>query len=194
MAMTMYTILPNELDRSSAQDAVVQACPETLGKLYTIHYRHVMQVCRRFFRRPEDAEDAAAEVFVKLRSVLYQKDESRPFRPWVSQVAVRHCIDKLRKMRLEKAASIEGIEVAELPDRSAKSPLSKVLKKEEQRRVKKVLNKLPEHHRIPLILRYYKEMSYSEIARHLNRGLPAVKCMIFRAKNQLRRNLLLTAS
>ena len=106
-------------------------------------------------------------------------------------MAMRHCIDKLRKMRREKAASIEGIEVTELPDKSAKSPLLKVLKKEEQRRVKKELSNLPEHHRIPLILRYYKEMSYSEIARQLNRGLPAVRCMIFRAKNRLRRSLTL---
>jgi len=39
------------------------------------------------------------------------------------------------------------------------------------------------------MLRYYQCMSYSEIARRLNKGLPAVKMVIFRAKNRLRRNL-----
>jgi DNA-directed RNA polymerase specialized sigma24 family protein len=39
------------------------------------------------------------------------------------------------------------------------------------------------------MLRYYERMSYSDIARTLNRGLPAVKTMIFRAKKRLRRNL-----
>jgi DNA-directed RNA polymerase specialized sigma24 family protein len=48
---------------------------------------------------------------------------------------------------------------------------------------------LPERYKVPLLLRYYKRMSYSEIARTLNRGLPAVRMMIFRAKYQLRRNL-----
>jgi DNA-directed RNA polymerase specialized sigma24 family protein len=38
------------------------------------------------------------------------------------------------------------------------------------------------------MLRYYERMSYSEIARTLNRRLPAVKTVIFRAKNRLRRN------
>ncbi len=72
-------------------------CPEVLGTIYTAHYRYVLGICRRFFRQPEDAEDAAAEVFVKLYRVLHQKDERLPFRPWVSQVAWRHCIDKLRQ-------------------------------------------------------------------------------------------------
>jgi RNA polymerase sigma-70 factor (ECF subfamily) len=194
MAITMNTLLLKQSDLAPAKEAALEASPETLGKLYTIHYRHVLLVCRRFFKRPEDAEDAAAEVFLKLRTVLKQKDESRPFRPWVAQVAGRYCIDKLRKMRLEKAASVEGIEVTDLADRTTQSPLSQVLENEEQRWVNNVLSKLPEHHRIPLILRYYKDMSYSEIGRKLNRGLPAVRCMIFRAKNQMRRNLLLTAS
>ncbi len=194
MATTMNTMLVDQSDLSSAQGDALHACPETLSRLYTVHYRHVLRVCRRFFRRPEDAEDAAAEVFMKLRTVLKQKDESRPFRPWVTQVAGRHCIDLLRKMKLEKAASVGGIEVAGMADRTMKSPLSQVLDSEEQRRVKNVLSSLPEHHRVPLILRYYKDMSYSEIASKLNRGLPAVKCMIFRAKNQMRRNLLVTAS
>jgi DNA-directed RNA polymerase specialized sigma24 family protein len=48
---------------------------------------------------------------------------------------------------------------------------------------------LPDHYKVPLVLRYYKSMSYSEIARRLNKGLPAVKMVIFRAKNRLRRNL-----
>jgi len=63
------------------------------------------------------------------------------------------------------------------------------LRSEEQRQVREQLSRLPERYKVPLVLRYYKRMSYSEIARTLNRGLPAVKMMIFRAKYQLRRNL-----
>jgi DNA-directed RNA polymerase specialized sigma24 family protein len=51
------------------------------------------------------------------------------------------------------------------------------------------LNRLPDYYKVPLMLHYYKCMSYSEISRKLNRRLPAVKTIIFRAKNRLRRNL-----
>jgi RNA polymerase sigma-70 factor (ECF subfamily) len=193
--MTMATsILFDEPDLCPVLDDAMQASPEAINKLYNTHYRHVLRVCRRFFRRPEDAEDAAAEVFLKLRAVLRQKNASRPFRPWVSQVAGRHCIDKLRKMKRETNSCVDGIEFSELPDHAAQSPLSQVLQNEEQRRLRNLLSNLPRHYRIPLILRYYNQMSYSEIARKLNRGLPAVRCMIFRAKNQLRRELLLDPS
>jgi DNA-directed RNA polymerase specialized sigma24 family protein len=48
---------------------------------------------------------------------------------------------------------------------------------------------LPEIYRVALVLRYYKRMSYSEIAHALNTRLPSVKIRIFRAKNYLRRSL-----
>jgi RNA polymerase sigma-70 factor, ECF subfamily len=167
----------------------MQVCPEVLRSIYDAHYAHVLQVCRRFFRQPEDAEDAAAEVFLKLHTVLGKKDEEHPFRPWVSQVAGRHCIDKLRRRKREKCTVVAGADLCAVPDVSTRSPLSQVLHKEAKRRVREQLNLLPDYYRIPLILRYYKRMSYSEIARELNRQLPAVKTIIFRAKTRLRRNM-----
>jgi RNA polymerase sigma-70 factor, ECF subfamily len=164
-------------------------CPEALGAIYMAHYRYVLQVCRRFFRQREDAEDAAAEVFLKLHKVLEKRDKAAPFRAWVSQVAGRHCIDKLRHSKRERNSCVVGAELSGVPDDSTPSPLSRVLRSEEQRQVREQLTRLPERYKVLLVLRYYKRMSYSEIARTLNRRLPAVKMMIFRAKDQLRRNL-----
>jgi len=167
----------------------LQTCTEVLSTIYTAHYRHVLRVCRRFFRQPEDAEDAAAEVFLKLHRVLETRDASLPFRPWVSKVAGRHCIDKLRQRKREKGSCMDGADLSELPDYSSPSPLSQILRTEERFEVRKQLIRLPEKYKVPLVLRYYKQMSYPEIARALKRQLPAVRVMIFRAKEQLRRNL-----
>ena len=167
----------------------LQTCPEILGSIYTAHYHHVLQVCRRFFRQPEDAEDAAAEVFLKLHTVLGKKDEEHPFRPWVCQVAGRHCIDKLRRRKREKSSTVVNDDLSTISDDSTPSPLSQVLRKEAKRELTEQLNRLPECYKVPLMLRYYQSMSYSEIARTLNRRLPAVKTSIFRAKNRLRQNL-----
>jgi RNA polymerase sigma-70 factor, ECF subfamily len=170
-------------------DQALEACPEVLSTIYAAHYQHVLQVCRRFFRRPEDAEDAAAEVFLKLHLVLDKKDSEHPFRPWVCQVAGRHCIDKLRRRKRENCSIMAGNDLCAIPDSSTPSPLSQVLRKEAKRHVRVELNRLPDYYRVPLVLRYYKRMSYSEIAQALNRRVPAVKTIIFRAKNRLRRNL-----
>lgn len=182
-------LLMEEAKPYATLDRLQPICPEVLGTIYMAHYQHVLRVCRRFFRQPEDAEDAAAEVFLKLYRVLHQRDETLPFRPWVSQVAGRHCIDKLRQRKSQRNSSLEEIDPGGVVDRSTPSPLSQILRKDERRRVREQLIRLPEKYKVPLVLRYYKRMSYPEIARKLNTRLPAVRMMIFRAKDYLRRNL-----
>jgi RNA polymerase sigma-70 factor, ECF subfamily len=167
----------------------LQTCPEVLSTIYAAHYRHVLQVCRRFFRQREDAEDAAAEVFLKLHRVLATRSEALPFRPWVSKVAGRHCIDKLRRRKREKDSCVDGADLSEVPDNSTPSPLSQVLRREKGLEVMEELIRLPKKYKVPLVLRYYKQMSYSEIAHALKSRLSAVRMMIFRGKEQLRHNL-----
>jgi RNA polymerase sigma-70 factor (ECF subfamily) len=187
---TISTLAPmEETSPCTALSQGPQTCPEVLDTIYADHYRHVLRVCRRFFRQREDAEDAAAEVFLKLHNILEKRDKAVPFRPWVSRVAGRHCIDKLRHSKLERNSCVAGAELGRIRDDSTPSPLLQVLQSEEQRQVREQLTRLPERYKVLLLLRYYKRMSYSEIASTLNRGLPAVKMMIFRAKHQLRRNL-----
>ena len=182
------SIFLEEPQLGTALNQALQSCPDVLTSIYVTHYPQVLQVCRRFFRQPEDAEDAAAEVFLKLHTVLEKKDEEHPFRPWVCQVAGRHCIDKLRRQKLEKFSIVDGNDLCVVPDVSTPSPLSQVLHKEAKRQVREQLNRLPDYYKVPLMLRYYKRMSYSEIASTLNRRLPAIKTIIFRAKHRLRRD------
>jgi hypothetical protein len=84
---------------------------------------------------------------------------------------------------------VAGNDLCAVPDVSTPPPLSQVLHKEAKRQVREQLNRLPDHYKVPLVLRYYKRMSYSEIASALNLRLPEVKSIIFRAKNRLRHNL-----
>jgi len=186
---TRAAFLNDRMNLYSAFTAPTHNSVDSLALIYAAHYHHVLQVCRRFFRHREDAEDAAAEVFLKLPNVLGQRNQSLPFRPWVSQVAGHHCIDKLRKRKRERCSPLLGEEVRVVADNSTPSPLSHVLRRETQRKVREQLNRLPECYRVPLVLRYYQRMSYSEIARTLNRQIPTIKTLLYRAKNKLRRNL-----
>jgi RNA polymerase sigma-70 factor, ECF subfamily len=101
----------------------------------------------------------------------------------------RHCIDKLRQRKREKDSRVDRADLSDVPDDSTPSPLSRVLRREERLEVREQVIRLPEKYLVPVVMRYYKEMSYSEIARALKRRLPAVRMMLFRAKEQLRRNL-----
>jgi len=70
---------------------------------------------------------------LKLHRVLGSHDPSLPFRPWLSQVASRQCIDELRRRAREQRHCVKEDEIAALPDVSTASPLAQVLRDEEQR-------------------------------------------------------------
>lgn len=192
MATTMNSVL---LEQSGVREAIIGAafrsCPELLSSLYTSHYRYVLRVCRRFFWRREDAEDAAAEVFLKLHTVLETEERPIRSRSWLSKVTGRHCIDRLRQVKAERRRRVDDeIEFDALPDSLALSPLSRVLRREQQNKVREELRRLPRDYRILLVLHYYRQMTYAEIALALGKQLPAIKTAIFRAKRMLRDRIL----
>lgn len=192
MATTMNSLL---FENSGIREAFLGAsfpnCPELLGSLYNAHYRYVLNVCRHFFWQHEDAEDAAAEVFLKLHTVLETQDSPIKSRSWLSKVTGRHCIDKLRQVKSERRRRVDDqIEFDALPDGVVLSPLSQVLRREQEGKVREELRRLPRDYRILLVLHYYRQMSYAEIALALGKQLPAIKTAIFRAKRMLRERIL----
>ena len=66
MATQSTSILLEEAGLAMCRPQSMQTCPEVLNWVYTAHYQHVLQVCRRFFRRPEDAEDAAVGSLLEI--------------------------------------------------------------------------------------------------------------------------------
>jgi RNA polymerase sigma-70 factor (ECF subfamily) len=72
---------------------------------------------------------------------------------------------------------------------SEPSPLGAVISKEERAKVRDAIARLPENYRVPLVLRYYSELSYEEIAQQLDVERNNVATLIFRAKQELRRRL-----
>jgi RNA polymerase sigma factor (sigma-70 family) len=189
MASTSMTLTRSDAGIQSVVQRALDGQPEAFSEIYASHYRYVLWICRRYFWRPEDAEDAVAEVFVKLHRVLGSHDASQAFRPWLAQVTNRHCLDKLRRSERERRHRVDEGVMATLPDHSTPSPLAQVLRDEKSRQLQEELNRLPERHRRPLVLHYYGQMSYREMARALGRSLPIVRALLFQARKKLRRNL-----
>jgi RNA polymerase sigma-70 factor, ECF subfamily len=69
------------------------------------------------------------------------------------------------------------------------SPLGAVMSKEARAQVRDAIARLPVKYRVPLMLRYYSELSYDEIAQQLDLERNYVAALLFRAKQELRRKL-----
>lgn len=160
--------------------------PEDFGKLYQEFHPRVLMICRRTLGSLEEAEDAANDVFMKLPNSLETYDPSQPFARWLARVAGNHCIDLLRRRRSEQRV-IEPVH-HELPEPTAPllSPVDDLLSKESSDAVRDAVFALPERYLVPLVMRYFSDLSYSEIARTLGTTKANVGLLIFRAKQQLR--------
>lgn len=176
--------LESVLERARGHDA------EALGEIHRRYVRRVFGLCRYMLDSRESAEDATSEVFLKLQRSIESYDGSIPFPRWLLRVAGNQCIDALRRrQRAGKViVEVDDTRAIEAPS-SELSPLGAVIRTEESEQVRDAIARLPVNYRVPLVLRYYSELSYDEIAQQLDLQRNYVAALIFRAKQELRRKL-----
>jgi RNA polymerase sigma-70 factor (ECF subfamily) len=156
---------------------------------YRQHYRRVLGLCRHLLGRLHPAEDAAQEVFLRAYRARASYDPSRPFEGWILTIASNHCVDIVRRRR--KEASLFGSEgdervAAEADDSDV---LGDLLSDERAAEIKAAIAALPERYRLPLVLAYYRDASYDEVAAALGITRTHAGALICRAKQALRRTL-----
>ncbi len=157
---------------------------------YTTHRARVFNLCRYLLGSSHLAEDATHEVFLRAQRRFSTYDTSKPLSSWLAGIASHYCVDQLRRRTLEKrlfdATPAEEMQLAS----SGLSPLSQFLSAERGQSVRIALAALPERYRVPLVLAYYAELSYAEIAKVLDLGPNTVGTLIFRGKQALRKQLM----
>ena len=177
--------LESVIQRAKIHDA------EAFGEIYRRYVRRVFGLCRYMLNSRESAEDATSEVFLKLQRSIESYDGSIPFPRWLLRVAGNQCIDALRRRQRGQKVFVEvedGTVVIEAAS-SEPSPLGAVISTQEKAQVRDTIKRLAENYRVPLVLRYYGELSYDEIAEELGLERNNVAALIFRAKQELRRRL-----
>jgi len=167
----------------------VRLDPGEFEKLYREFHPRVLAICRRKLDSLEEAEDAANDVFARLPAALRTYDSSQPLSGWLSKVASNYCVDLLRKRRSEQRLLEPTSPESAEPASPLESPIDELLAKEASEAVREAIFALPERHLVPLVMRYFSELSYDEIAQTLGTSRAHIAVLIFRAKQQLRRTL-----
>ena len=161
---------------------------QDFADLYKTHYRRVFSLCRYLLNSFDAAEDATHEVFLRAKRKLATYDPALSFSSWLCGIASNHCIDLLRRRGTEKR--IFDVDADGTQQASPKlTPLTELMAAERGHDVRNALSQLPEKYRVPLVLAYYNDMSYDEIAGLLGLGRNHVATLIFRGKQQLRAKL-----
>jgi RNA polymerase sigma-70 factor (ECF subfamily) len=160
-----------------------------LTRLHRLFAPRIRGLCRHMLGSLEYAEDATNEIFLRIAKVIETFDASIPFERWLLKIASNHCIDLLRRRNREQRLIVQTDAEALPMAVSPVSPLNELLQRERVQTVRAAIEKLPAKYRVPLVLRYYSDLSYDEIAQQLEMKRPHVATLIFRAKQELRQIL-----
>jgi RNA polymerase sigma-70 factor (ECF subfamily) len=136
-----------------------------------------------------EAEDVLQEVFLKVyRSDGRFEGQEPEFRAWLHRITANQCIACRRKKKLP-SVSLEQLlnEGSPLPSGNLDLPEDLYIKEQEREEVRQMLKCLDEDHRLTMVLRYYQELSYEEIAQALKIPLGTVKSRLSNAIKTLRR-------
>ncbi len=175
----------SEADLAQLLSQVRAGDNDAWGELYRQYAPAIFRFCRRLLPAREDAEDATTEIFMKVRQKLGTYDSSRPFTAWLYKVASNHCWDTLRRRRIRQDLETGDLDTLPLehPD---PSQLERLQTEHSSKEVRTGLAQLPDRARMALVLRYYGDMSYEEIADTLGVRRAFVGVLLLRARHQLR--------
>ena len=131
-----------------------------------------------------EAEDALQEVFMRAhRSLASYQPSKGAFTTWLYRITVNHCINQKRGRRLQ-FLSLGQVHPAQMPRQP--SPASG---RGDRDMVVQAVQKLSAKLRAVVVLRYYADMSYADIAQTLQIPLGTVKSRLSAALRALRVDL-----
>ena len=149
-----------------------QAFDEIVRRYQGFVYRHAWG----YLQADEAAKDATQEVFMTAYQGIPYLREGLALRRWLYRICRNHCLNVIRRRKLEAKLRPEAP-----GDVRPDAALSVVLKG--------MISNLRERYREVIILRYYDDLTYEQIAQVLDIPISTVKIRLFRAKSKLRRML-----
>lgn len=147
----------------------------------------VYNLCYRMLGERTEAEDATQEAFIRAYNNLDRYDVNRSFKTWLLSIASNHSIDRLRKRRLKYLSLDEPLpghmQLALTSDQN--SPEQQTVQNERSEQIQALLDELSPDDRAGIILKYWYDYSYAEIAEALDTTESAIKSRLFRARRAL---------
>jgi RNA polymerase sigma-70 factor (ECF subfamily) len=174
---------------------VQKGSKEAFEELMHKYYPRILNFIYRFVGHKNTAEDLTQEVFMRVYKNAWKYKAKSKFQTWIYTIAKNVALNELRRKN-QVAFSLDEPVRGEKSQFQKESKISKtarpdeeILQKERALRIRSAIQKLPENQRIALILRRYDEFSYSQIAMTLKVSDKAVKSLLSRAKQNLKKRL-----
>ena len=139
------------------------------------------------------AEDLLQETFARAHEKA-RTLRTEHVRAWLLQIATHLAMDSFRRQRRLRVVSLSATcgdgencpdFSATMADPRASEPSASMELEEKRRRVRRAIDALPPKQRTTLVLSYYQQLSYAEVAETLGCSAGTVKTQMFRALKSL---------
>jgi RNA polymerase sigma-70 factor (ECF subfamily) len=154
------------------------------------HGKLVYNLALRMLRDAHEAENLAQEAFLRAWRGLPGFQMQAKFSTWLYQIVTNLCYTRLPALQRELANQVPDEDLANLPD-DRQSVENVILTDEWRSLIYAAIDNLPDTYRLLINLRHLQMMSYEEIAEVTGMPLGTVKTGIFRARQLLRKTLVM---
>lgn len=154
----------------------------SIESLIDEYYAGLYRYAYRLSGTSSDAEDLTQETFRKALARLDQLRDQERAKGWLFRILRNAYLHRIRGEKRSRIVPMENVD--DVPGRDDQSPAS--IDPDE---LQKVLNELDESFRTPVILFYFEEFSYKDIAEQLDMPIGTVMSRLARAKGYLRGKL-----
>jgi RNA polymerase sigma-70 factor (ECF subfamily) len=155
------------------------------SQLVEAYQTPIYNLCYRLLGEAGEAEEAAQETFLRAYAQLASYDPGRSFKTWLFSIANHHCIDRLRKRRLTWLSIDDDLPPHPALQEQAPGPEEATVRREQSEMLQALLSRLPPDDRAVLVMRYWYDLSYEEIAEATGATVSAVKSRLHRARGSL---------
>lgn len=178
-----------KLDECSDGELAVLALAGKQSAYTTLLARYrepVFRIVRATIGDSDAAVDITQEAFVSAFAALKGYDANRPFKTWISRIAINKCRDWARRRAVRRFFTFAlPIEAAEAISDDTIPADQQVSDRAELARVQSAIAMLPQAIREPLVLRTIEGMSQTETAQVLGISEKAVETRLYRARGRL---------
>jgi RNA polymerase sigma-70 factor, ECF subfamily len=153
--------------------------------------KRILGTISRLIGRPEDVEDVAQEVFVRLYYSLDQLRSAEVFEPWLYRLTVNASYDYLRRIKRRHESRMADMTEAQVVMADSAAGGRRSEEDEQKSEVREFVNALfaqvSEEDRILLTLKEVEGLSLKELEQVYNTNENALKVRLFRARQRVRK-------
>jgi len=175
-----------EVSDEGLAKAVQDGDKAAFGDLVDRYEAKLTRYARKFLANRDDVKDLVQDVFVKAFCNIQSFDINRRFSPWIYRIAHNEFVNELERKRRDRLTFLDFDTI--LPHPAAKETSdSEAIRKDLRRSLDTYLDKLDAKYREPLVLYYFQELEYKEIADILRIPVATVGVRLQRGRAMLRK-------